>query len=145
MELADLLEIERRERSAAPPVRVRCCVAAGCVWQQSHAVMRALEDAVNRAGLADRVKVCGVGCMRLCCEGPLVQTGPDGALYQKVTPENAPSIIDALGEARSGDRAPAQGADHAPAQGADHAPAQGGDHAPAQGPERGDPDGPFFK
>src|SRR6516225_2920286 len=93
MELADLLEIERRERSAAPPVRVRCCVAAGCVWQQSHAVMRALEDAVNRAGLADRVKVCGVGCMRLCCEGPLVQTDPDGALYQKVTPENAPAII----------------------------------------------------
>jgi bidirectional [NiFe] hydrogenase diaphorase subunit len=31
--------------------------------------------------------------MRLCCQGPLVQVDPDGLLYQKVTPENAPSIV----------------------------------------------------
>ena len=32
----------------------------------------------------DRVQVCEVGCMRLCCEGPLVQVDPDGPLYQRV-------------------------------------------------------------
>jgi bidirectional [NiFe] hydrogenase diaphorase subunit len=96
MELADLLEIEKNEQASAPPVRIGCCVAAGCVWSQSPAVMRSLQDAVNKANMADRVKVCGVGCMRLCCEGPLVQVDPGGALYQKVSPDNAPSIIDAI-------------------------------------------------
>ena len=42
------------------------------------------------------MEVRGVGCMKLCCEGPLVQADPQNALYIKVTPENAPSIIAAL-------------------------------------------------
>jgi bidirectional [NiFe] hydrogenase diaphorase subunit len=31
--------------------------------------------------------------MRLCCQGPLVQVDPDGALYQQVVPEDAASIV----------------------------------------------------
>jgi bidirectional [NiFe] hydrogenase diaphorase subunit len=42
------------------------------------------------------VQVCAVGCLRLCCEGPLVQVDPEGALYQKVTAENAASIVGSL-------------------------------------------------
>src|SRR5262249_11553773 len=66
-----------------------------------------LTKAVAEAGLADRVQVCGVGCLRLCCEGPLVQVDPDGPLYEKVAPADAPSIVAALGggaaTARRGD------------------------------------------
>ena len=34
--------------------------------------------------------------MGLCGEGPLVRVDPGDLLYQHVTPENAPSIVDAL-------------------------------------------------
>jgi bidirectional [NiFe] hydrogenase diaphorase subunit len=96
VELSSLLEIAQKERDARPPLHVRCCVAAGCVSGNSVAVLQRLREAVQAAGLQDRVRVAGVGCLRLCCMGPLVQTDPDGTLYQKVTPDNARSVIDAL-------------------------------------------------
>ena len=40
---------------------------------------RRWKQAVAEAGLGDRVQVAGVGCLRLCGEGPLVQVDPDGA------------------------------------------------------------------
>jgi bidirectional [NiFe] hydrogenase diaphorase subunit len=55
------------------------------------------------------VEVRGVGCMKLCCQGPLVQvdthgegatvaisTDGHGPLYQKVTPEDAASLVSTL-------------------------------------------------
>jgi bidirectional [NiFe] hydrogenase diaphorase subunit len=46
--------------------------------------------------LQNEVEVRGVGCMKLCCEGPLVAVDPQDSLYVKVTAENAPLIIGAL-------------------------------------------------
>jgi bidirectional [NiFe] hydrogenase diaphorase subunit len=110
MDLAELQEIAARERRSAKPIRLRCCTAAGCLSSDGVAVKDALVEAVNRANLADRVHVAPVGCMRLCCEGPLVQVDPANALYEKVTPRDAPSIVAALanggrGSAREGDPA----------------------------------------
>ena len=68
-------------------------MAAGCLSANSKAVLENLRQTVNSAGLADQIKVAGVGCMRLCCQGPLVAVDPDDVLYQKVTPDNASSII----------------------------------------------------
>jgi bidirectional [NiFe] hydrogenase diaphorase subunit len=101
MDLQELLEIAQEERRARPPVAVRCCVAAGCVSANSPMVLDRLREAVQEAGLQDRVQACGVGCLRLCAQGPLVQVAPaapehGAALYQKVTTENAASIVDAL-------------------------------------------------
>jgi bidirectional [NiFe] hydrogenase diaphorase subunit len=96
VEVSDLLEIAEKERESLPPVRLRCCTAAGCLSANSRAVLDRLRESVKQAGQADRVGVAGVGCMRLCCQGPLVCTDPDGALYQKVTVENAPSIVAGL-------------------------------------------------
>jgi bidirectional [NiFe] hydrogenase diaphorase subunit len=96
VERSDLVEIAAAERAACPPLQIRCCVAAGCVSAQSSAVLRKLQETVRTAGLADRVRVAGVGCLRLCSQGPLVQVDPEGTLYQKVTPENAPSIVASL-------------------------------------------------
>jgi len=55
------------------------------------------------------VEVRGVGCMKLCCQGPLVQVDSQepgatvqiqghsqGPLYQKVTPEDAASLVSTL-------------------------------------------------
>jgi bidirectional [NiFe] hydrogenase diaphorase subunit len=96
VELSDLLEIGRKERDATPPAQIRCCVAAGCLSAGSQGVLDRLRAAVKEAGVGDCVKVAAVGCLRLCCQGPLVQVDPEGALFQKVTADNAPSIVAGL-------------------------------------------------
>lgn len=93
MDLAQLREIAATERKNSPPVQIRCCVAAGCMSANSQAVLEQLQAAVKTSGLERQVRVAGVGCMRHCSQGPLVHVDPEGALYQKVTPENAPSIV----------------------------------------------------
>jgi bidirectional [NiFe] hydrogenase diaphorase subunit len=93
MDLADLRAIAEHERSARKSVRIRCCVASSCLLSGSRKVKDALEAAVADSALSDAVGVSEVGCMRLCCEGPLVQVGPDGPLYERVQPGDAPSIL----------------------------------------------------
>ncbi|TAF11014.1 MAG: NADH-quinone oxidoreductase subunit L [Nostocales cyanobacterium] len=98
MELNELLEIAQKERFQAKPVQIRCCIAAGCLSSNSQRVKDNLDAAVKAGGLDERVQVSGVGCMRLCCQGPFVQVEnfehpPASKLYQKVTPENAIEII----------------------------------------------------
>ena len=92
MDLNDLIEIKERELAARKPFTLRCCMAAGCVSSNAEAVKQRLEKSVADLGLADQVEVRGVGCMKLCCQGPLVQVDPRGDLYQKVTPEDAASV-----------------------------------------------------
>jgi bidirectional [NiFe] hydrogenase diaphorase subunit len=96
MDLAELTALADKERKGHKKVRLRCCTAAGCLSSDSQRVKDGLEQATVREGLKDTVQVCGVGCMRLCSQGPLVQVDPEGDLYQKVTPEDAPSIIASL-------------------------------------------------
>ncbi len=113
MDLAELIGIAQQELSSHKAVQIRCCVAAGCLSANSQAVKQRLEETVTTENLAETVEVRGVGCMRLCCQGPLVQvegvrSGEDSSqstqctsanfciLYEKVTADDAPSIITAL-------------------------------------------------
>lgn len=102
MDVTELLEIAQQERQSQKPVQIRCCVAAGCLSANSQGVKQQLEEAVKASGLENQVQVHGVGCMRLCCQGPLVQVEKNteleslGTLYEKVTPDDAPSIIAVL-------------------------------------------------
>ena len=105
----DLIEIAEQERAARKPHTIRCCLAAGCMSSDSRGVKEALDHAVKRTGLEEVVEVRGVGCMKLCCQGPLVQidssgdgatvcleTANRGPLYQKVAPEDAVSLVSTL-------------------------------------------------
>ena len=109
MVIDDLIEIAEKERAARKKQVIRCCMAAGCMSSDSKGVKEALEKAVKEAGLEDQVEVRGVGCMKLCCQGPLVQVDThepgatvqvsadgQGPLYVKVTPDNAPSLVGTL-------------------------------------------------
>lgn len=96
MDRHELHELGDKERRSRPRLRIRCCTAAGCLSANSQAVLDKLKHAVAAQGLEDEVQVCGVGCLRLCCEGPLVQVDPQEVLYQKVSPEHATSIVGAL-------------------------------------------------
>jgi bidirectional [NiFe] hydrogenase diaphorase subunit len=96
MDLTELLEIGEKERQGQCGIRVRVCVAAGCLSANAQAVKQSLEAAVADAGLGDSVQVAGVGCLGLCSGGPLVAVDPENILYEKVTPGDAPSIVAAL-------------------------------------------------
>lgn len=102
MILNDLIQIKEREIAAGKKIVLRCCMAAGCMSSDSKGVKEQLEKAVTEAGLQNEIEVRGVGCMRLCCEGPLVAADPQNALYIKVTSQNAPSIIAALRGGKAG-------------------------------------------
>jgi bidirectional [NiFe] hydrogenase diaphorase subunit len=108
MDLTELLEIGEKERQAERSIRIRVCVAAGCLSANAQAVKQSLETAVAEAGLNDSVQVAGVGCIGLCSGGPLVAVDPENLLYEKVTPADAPSIVAAL---QSGAPATARQAD----------------------------------
>ena len=96
MILNDLIHIQEQELAARKKIVLRCCLAAGCVSSESKGVKEELEKAVAAAGLQNEVEVRGVGCMKLCCEGPLVAVDPQNSLYIKVTRQNAPSIVATL-------------------------------------------------
>jgi bidirectional [NiFe] hydrogenase diaphorase subunit len=92
----DLVATAQKEKAARKEIRVRCCMAGGCLFSQSADIKTALEKAVKDNGMSERVEICRVGCMGLCGQGPLVGVDPEGLLYEHVTPENASSIITAL-------------------------------------------------
>jgi bidirectional [NiFe] hydrogenase diaphorase subunit len=102
MDLSELLKIAKTEKKKQKSIRVHCCTSTGCQAANSLSVKENLANAVEELGLSDRVEVVGVGCMGFCGRGPLVQIDPEDTLYEEVTPENAPSIIEALngGEAK---------------------------------------------
>ncbi|MEB3827448.1 NADH-quinone oxidoreductase subunit NuoF [Phormidium sp. CCY1219] len=97
MELVELREIGEREKSKQGKIRVHCCTSTGCQAANSLGVLKNLQTACKEKGLdSDRIQVVSVGCMGFCGRGPLVQVEPENKLYEQVTPEDAPSIIDAL-------------------------------------------------
>ena len=96
MDLNELLQIKEKELAGRKRFTLRCCMAAGCMSSNGQAVKEGLEKAVADLGLGDLVEVRGVGCMKLCCQGPLVQADPDGTLYQRVTPADTASLVGTL-------------------------------------------------
>ena len=111
MNQLELQQIKDREIAARKKIVLRCCMAAGCTSSDSKGVKERLDRAVAEAGLQNEVEVRGVGCMKLCCAGPLVQADPAETLYANVTAETAPSIIAAL---NGGTALPEQVDPHAP-------------------------------
>jgi bidirectional [NiFe] hydrogenase diaphorase subunit len=96
MDLTELLEIGQQERDRTKPIRLQCCTAAGCLSAGAGEVKAGLETAVLAAGLGATVEVVGVGCLRFCGRGPLVEIAPQGILYEQVTTEHPEAIVAAL-------------------------------------------------
>ncbi|HUB66902.1 MAG TPA: NuoF family protein [Candidatus Methylacidiphilales bacterium] len=96
MQLEELKAMAEKEKATRKPICVRCCMSAGCMSSQSAEIKQAMEKAVADRNLGDRVEVRRVGCMGLCGQGPLVSVEPEGVLYERVMPENAATIVEAL-------------------------------------------------
>ncbi|CAN1211525.1 NuoF family protein [Tumidithrix helvetica PCC 7403] len=96
MDLAELLEIAKNEREHQKDIRIRCCTSSSCQASNSLAAVERLQETVKARGIEDRVEIQSVGCMGFCGRGPLVAIDPANILYERVTAEDAPSIVDAL-------------------------------------------------
>jgi bidirectional [NiFe] hydrogenase diaphorase subunit len=96
MDLSELNAITEKEQSSRKKIRVLCCMSSGCLSSQGKEVFAELKSAVGASNIAADVQISSVGCMGLCSRGPLVLTEPDGTLFEQVTPENAPGIVDHL-------------------------------------------------
>jgi bidirectional [NiFe] hydrogenase diaphorase subunit len=107
MSLDELNAIAEKARTGRKQICVRCCMSAGCISSRADEIKTALEKTVADRNLGDKVEIRRVGCMGFCGEGPMVSIKSEGLLYERVTPENAPSIVEALEggktEVRQGD------------------------------------------
>src|SRR5262249_46029631 len=83
----------RREREAWQGVRLHCCTASGCLASGAALVKKTMAHTVVDRGLEQQVRVVGVGCLGMCGRGPLVSLAPSGALFERVTPPDAPSPV----------------------------------------------------
>lgn len=91
------LASSHEEARPEPKYQLKICVAAGCLSARSDQVREALENEIAQRGLQQECQVKGVGCLGLCTAGPLMVVEPDGIMYEGVTPEDAPDIINSLG------------------------------------------------
>ncbi|WP_457767090.1 hypothetical protein [Cyanobium sp. ULC065] len=76
--------------------QVRCCSAAGCLVSGAGPLREALEAAVVRRGLEQRIAITPVGCLGPCSQGPLLAVDPEGALFSGVEAAEADGLIVAL-------------------------------------------------
>ncbi len=74
--------------------RIHVCTESGCISVQSDVLLKNIGEEVKRRNNQDKVCVKGVGCMGLCCNGPLVRV--DDVMYQFVKPEHAGVIVESL-------------------------------------------------
>jgi bidirectional [NiFe] hydrogenase diaphorase subunit len=77
--------------------RVHVCVAAGCLSSSSDHIKEALDTEAKRCGLDKTCLIKGVGCMGPCAAGPLVSIASEGIIYQHVSVEDVPDLLQSLG------------------------------------------------
>jgi bidirectional [NiFe] hydrogenase diaphorase subunit len=83
-----------RKQDAHFAHHIHVCTESGCVSSQSDVLLKNIADQVQQRGLKGTVCVKGVGCMGLCCNGPLLKA--DDTMYQFVKPEHAGAIVESL-------------------------------------------------
>jgi len=94
--IEELDSIVQKQKAARKEICIRCCMASGCMSSKSDEIKALMQRAVTEKNLVERVEVRRVGCMGFCGQGPMVKVEPQGLLYERVTVDSAPSIIDAL-------------------------------------------------
>jgi bidirectional [NiFe] hydrogenase diaphorase subunit len=96
MDLIELHEIGERNRATRATIRIQCCTSSGCQASSSLLIKQRLDEAIVAAGLAGQVQAVSVGCMGFCGQGPMVEIDPSGAIFERVTPDDAPAIVASL-------------------------------------------------
>ncbi len=72
---------------------VLICGGTGCTSSGSDQVANVLEKELEKAGLAEEVKVVKTGCFGLCALGPIMVVYPEGSFYSEVNADKIPEIV----------------------------------------------------
>ncbi len=96
--LTDLEEIKRHyhKQSQKTPYHLLVCGGAGCISSNCMAVRDALEQALEKRGIADQCSLLVTGCMGTCAMGPLVMVEDKSGrttLYTHMTPEKIENVV----------------------------------------------------
>ncbi len=73
---------------------ISVCSSSGCHASNSEAVYKAFKVYVASKNLGNQIEVLISGCFGFCEKGPIVKIFPNDTFYIKVTPEDAPRIVD---------------------------------------------------
>jgi NADH:ubiquinone oxidoreductase subunit F (NADH-binding)/(2Fe-2S) ferredoxin len=82
-----------REKHEHYKHKVCVCCGASCISSGAEAVLKRMQEEIKARGLEDQVEVIPSGCMGPCTQGPLVKYLPENSIYQKLNPENIPSVV----------------------------------------------------
>ncbi len=77
----------------APERVVSVCCGTSCKKRGSVDLVQAFTDAIQGAGLSDRVVVTRSACHGMCERGPVAFVYPDGVMYQKLTADRVREIV----------------------------------------------------
>jgi len=73
---------------------VLVCSGSTCVTSGCHVVKEAISEEIKRQRLEEEIKVLETGCIGFCEQGPLVVVYPEGIMYCRLKPEDAPVIVE---------------------------------------------------
>ncbi len=94
--VSDFREWQTALKAALDPEKkeVTICCGTGCTAFGAQVVEEAFENAIEKAGAQDSVKVKATGCHGLCEKGPVVVTQPDKVFYSSIQAEDATEIVE---------------------------------------------------
>jgi len=90
----DVMAEAARKQDGQYVHHIHVCMESGCMSSQSDVVLAQLKEQIEKQGCAQSVQVKPVGCLGLCCNGPLVKA--DERLYQNVQGNDASAIVASL-------------------------------------------------
>ena len=93
-QIRDVVKQRDATRQSKENTRILVCIGGGCLASGSLLVKDALEQALKKHDLQDKVAVIGTGCLGPCSAGPVVLVGKDNVFYEHVTPQDAEEIVE---------------------------------------------------
>jgi NADH-quinone oxidoreductase subunit F len=83
----------KKARPQDQPV-IAICNGTGCAACGSGHVVAAFKEELTKQGLQGKVRLRATGCQGFCERSTLVQFLPEGVLYQRITAEDVPEIVE---------------------------------------------------
>ncbi len=98
MHLEDLHAIAQQQQEADSKLEhiLYVCTGTACQSSRSEEVLKAIQAELKARGLEKKCAVRPGGCQGLCARGPLANLDRGKQLYQHLTPEDAPAVVEAL-------------------------------------------------
>ncbi|MGC8779030.1 MAG: NAD(P)H-dependent oxidoreductase subunit E, partial [Candidatus Caldatribacteriaceae bacterium] len=74
--------------------QILLCAGAACISSGALKVKEALWREIQKHGLETEIRLIETGCVGPCNLGPLAIVYPEGVFYQRLTPEDAPALVE---------------------------------------------------